>query len=734
MEDDTPASKNSVGTNKTKTGLKYVAAVLSAFSVCLLVVIIMLVTFSHLRPKPKEAHHALKAGGHEHPNRSQLPLVHEEPHDDALPCLTKEGVMASSYILSKMDFSVNPCEDMYLYACGRFLTDTKIPDQGTAVDAKFLTEELFENAFEKIFVSNSTKLHDVPSSAVAKMKTFYRDCMDTSSLEEERKTMLLKVIGDLGSWTMSDVDIPKFDGAKWSLRETLTKLHKMGFFFFFSAHKMTVPGKGGSQAKEMFFFTQEGQNSFYERCKAYHKATLDLIFLRAHYLGGDMSSMLPKLTLVMQLIYELRFMSHKIDQELISLRALQEHMGGLDLQKYLQDMFGLDDISSDTQIFCPQLAYFISLGNIFRRFSSEVIANFLMINLIEELSPYLPGTFQNQAADSRESDCRKKTLQYFPTAFTAVYVENYFQSVNKAKVVAIGENIKKQIVENFKAVDWLDDTVKEALVRVAQSTELDMAYPDWILDPNTLDKVYRDVKVAGGELVNSVISVQREIVRQVYQQDPSEPFIGWWPDSDAVTAKYIPHKHVVIVPTPFLQPPSYSPHFPTSFVYGSMGATLGHEFMHGFDSENGARSAIKDGKALWHPGINNTYMHRARCLTDQYNAYSPNVLRVNDYQTFDEDMCDNEGLRHAYRAYKALGKLHEKDLPALELTHDQLFFLGFAQYHCKLERKNAAQNRPAFSKEKIRVRGTLSNSEAFAEAFGCPRNSPMNPERKCVFF
>ncbi|CAL1532860.1 unnamed protein product, partial [Lymnaea stagnalis] len=43
------------------------------------------------------------------------------------PCLTKQCVKTSSYFLSKMDFSVNPCDDLYLYACGGLHANTRIP-------------------------------------------------------------------------------------------------------------------------------------------------------------------------------------------------------------------------------------------------------------------------------------------------------------------------------------------------------------------------------------------------------------------------------------------------------------------------------------------------------------------------------------------------------------------------------------------------------------------------------
>lgn len=88
------------------------------------------------------------------------------------------------------------------------------------------------------------------------------------------------------------------------------------------------------------------------------------------------------------------------------------------------------------------------------------------------------------------------------------------------------------------------------------------------------------------------------------------------------------------------------------------------------------------------------------------------------------------------QAYKKWVSIHGEEalLPGVNLTHDQLFFLNYAQIWCgsmtpeeALVKIRSSHHSPG----QVRVLGPLSNSEDFARAYNCPPGSPMNPTHKC---
>lgn len=193
---------------------------------------------------------------------------------------------------------------------------------------------------------------------------------------------------------------------------------------------------------------------------------------------------------------------------------------------------------------------------------------------------------------------------------------------------------------------------------------------------------------------------------------------------------------------------------------------IGHEITHGFDDKG--RQFDKDGnlKQWWNNATIQAFRQRTQCIIDQYSNYELDDvgLPINGRMTQGENIADNGGLKQAYRAYrKWVGRHGEEPLlpgpniirPAtpsfmhfinnfliimgvvgagLNLSHDQLFFLNYAQIWCGTMRPEDALSKirsSVHSPGPIRVLGPLSNSPEFARAYSCPLGSPMNPHKKC---
>ncbi|KAF6212374.1 hypothetical protein GE061_012896 [Apolygus lucorum] len=175
--------------------------------------------------------------------------------------------------------------------------------------------------------------------------------------------------------------------------------------------------------------------------------------------------------------------------------------------------------------------------------------------------------------------------------------------------------------------------------------------------------------------------------------------------------------------------------------YGAIGTVLGHEMTHGFD--NTGRKFDKYGNVhpWWSDSSVSKFTNRTTCFESEYSDFAlphvnTSIVKIDGKLTLGENLADDGGLKFALNAYKSYVSTngHEPQLPGLQsFTHDQLFFLSFANLWCSEYSVNALiqaledEHSPDF----VRVLVVLQNSPEFSEAFSCSKGSYMNPHHKC---
>ncbi|CAL1546824.1 unnamed protein product, partial [Lymnaea stagnalis] len=243
-----------------------------------------------------------------------------------------------------------------------------------------------------------------------------------------------------------------------------------------------------------------------------------------------------------------------------------------------------------------------------------------MINFLEEIRDYLPAYVRLPATVMREDFCTEQIKPLFLPVVSAVLVQDFFTPETKSKVFVMAENIKKQIVVVFDGVPWFDEPLKAAVIRKAQDMKLVIAYPDWVVDPVTLDKIYQNISVNRGELLFSLISIRRETLRKIYHQNETEPWIGALEILYKHREFYVPTENKVNIAGSVLQLPSFSLNFPTPMQYGGMGTTVGHEIMHGFDNIRIMYDSNYKLEPNWNSAANESYLKVIRCLINHYTS------------------------------------------------------------------------------------------------------------------
>jgi endothelin-converting enzyme/putative endopeptidase len=633
--------------------------------------------------------------------------------------------------LSALDRTVDPCVDLYAYACGGWKRNNPVPPDQARWSVYSKVQDENEQFLWGLLVAASDTTRTRTASE-QKIGDYFAACMDEAAAEAAGAGPLQ---ADLTAIAALD--------SKAALAALLARLHAEGSGALFgfgsyqdmrdSSQVIAWASAGGLGLPDRDYYVQDAadKRALREKYEAHIARSLRLV--------GDAPEVAARAAADVLRI-ETTLAQHTLTRvERRDPRKLDNPKSVAELQALVPSFRWSDYLAASklsiTRLNVTEPEFYRGLEALLVGEQLPALRNYLRWQLVRGASQYLSKPFVEAAFDfygrtlrgtaeptPRFKRCVRWVDRDLGEALGQVFVEKTFPPTVKQRALDMVVRIEAAMQARLQALPWMGaETKRQALVKL-HAMRNKIGYPERWRD-------YGALEVRRGDLLGNVTRAQAfETRRQLGKIGQPVDKGEWQMTPPTVNAYYDPTMNDMNFPAGVLQPPLFDAKMDDAPNYGNTGGTIGHELIHGFDDEGRRFDAQGNLRDWWTDQDAREFERRAQCIVDQYAQYTVvDDIKINSKLTLGEDVADLAGLILAWDAWRAATagqKLQARD----GLTPEQRFFVGFAQWTCENERDenkrlNAVTN--PHSPGQYRINGVVVNMPEYATAFACKAGQPM---------
>jgi putative endopeptidase len=642
---------------------------------------------------------------------------------------------------TSLDTGVDPCNDFYKFACGKFAGNHPIPADQPEVDQ-----------FYALYNVNTQSLNGILDKAATggagrspdeqKIGDYYKACMDTDAINA-------KGLAPLEPW-LKQIDAVT---SKDQLMTLAGKLQRIGVDVFFgygeqqdfkdaSKQIASVQQAGlGMPEKDYYLRTGEKDVTLRTQYVAHVAKMLELAGSSPEQAKKDADAIMAFETTLAKSsmgVEDLRIPEKTYHLQPIA--TFEATIPGVDFAAFQEAMHSpkVTEINNSTPEFFPALVKATDATSL------ETLKAYMRYHLLTSSARNLPKGFDAENFDfnarklygqpeqaARWKRCSNYVKNALGEAVGKVYVEQYFAGDSKTKMLQMVGDIEAAMDKDIDGLDWMSQATKVKAKEKLHLVANKIGYPDKWRDYTKLEVKPDDA--LGNQFRADAFENDRQLNKIGQPVDHGE----WNMTPPEVNAYYDPSMNDINFPAGILQPSFYDAKQDDAVNYGHIGAVIGHELTHGFDDQ-GKKFDGKGNLSDWWTGTDTkNFEGRTDCLVNEYGSFvAVDDVKVNGKLTLGENTADNGGLLLAYMAYLDRAKKNGVDLMAKKdgYTAPQRFYIGFAQNYCENSRPELIRTNvltDPHSPDQIRANGAIVNQPGFAAAFGCKKGSPMVPANSC---
>ena len=675
-------------------------------------------------------------------------------------------------MLDSLDPTAAPCDSFFDYACGNWPTVHPMPGSRSSYNSFSVLNERNTAALRRLL----TALHsdDTAADPTAKAKAFYSKCMDITAIEAQGAAPATELLAS-ARWTPANPS-GAWATADWTqLATALATLHGVGVSPLFEPwtladqHNPTTnvvhlyAGEIGLGSREYFIGKNATTDPYLLAYKQYASTVLELAGVAASATEAEATATAviafeTSLASIMLSKAELRRPARNYNPA--NETALAVLLEPFPWHEYAHRYWGPYRNLSVTPLPTPIIiasggpsAYFGAVMATVAATPVETVIAYLQLRVLSfavtrlssafvdasfTLSKALTGVKEPQ---ERWKTCVGRTDSALGFVVGRAFVDALFPASSREAAVEMIAGIKTAFSANLPSVAWMDNATRHAAAMKADLVYEMIGYPPYITNDTALGEHYAAMAIevnSTQSYFSAALAANRfEVRTNILDLDVPVDRTRWGMSPPTVNAYYSPLKNEIVFPAGILQAPFWHGAGAISALnYGGIGAVIGHELTHGFDDQGAEYDGHGTLTKWWPESVKAAFDEKTQCISAEYSKFSiASGEHVNGNLTTGENIADNGGIKMAYNAWQASGPPASR-LPGLPTTTpEQLFFLSFAQVWCGVQRPEQAHQSiltDPHSPHRFRVDGVMRNSVEFANAFGCPVGSPLNPPDKCV--
>ena len=320
----------------------------------------------------------------------------------------------------------------------------------------------------------------------------------------------------------------------------------------------------------------------------------------------------------------------------------------LNLKKLLADLLGF----VPEEIIVAEPRYFKNFKEVFNQDTFQMYKSWAYVvtlmgscSLLSEELRDLSGAFHRALSGiAANSSAEKFAYQLASSMYSEpvglYYGEKYFGEEAKKDITEIVKQIVATYQKRIETNDILEPATKEKAILKLSKMGLKLGYPDRV--EALYDKLVFDASKSLFDVVSTLRKIRMEENFAKLGQEVDRTH--WAMPGHMVNACYDPFVNDITFPAAILQPPFYSINQTRSENLGGIGAVIGHEISHAFDSNGAKCDEMGNLNNWWTKADERKFDKKVKAMIKQFDGIELPWGTVNGKFTVSENIADNGGM------------------------------------------------------------------------------------------